>query len=421
MARKLSLEDRMTIVGLLRRGWSRCAIARTLGVTEGAVRYHSRREESGAVDGRSRQEHLAACHAEVIAEWLRSRVDSAPLNLAVLHEHLVAEHGYQGSLRSVERYYRAHYPAPARRARRRVETPPGAQAQADWAEFPGVISAGVRRTLHAFALQLSFSRYDAMVWSCSEDQLSWHTVHNSALERFGGVPAVIRVDNVKTAVATGAGSWGELNESYLRYAQAVRFHIDVCAPYSPESKGKIERRIRDRRYWFDPCQQSWSDLAELQAATDAVVLRSSERRRCPATGTSVREAFEEERRHLGPLPILPEPFDVVVTRSVRPDCTVAFEGRSYSVPFALLGQGVEVRGCAGKVQIVAGGTVVASHPRHTAARVVLDPRHYEGEATTTVLPPLPLGRMGERLQEIWSLAPEQRPLDLYAALAEVAR
>ena len=53
--------------------------------------------------------------------------------------------------------------------------------------------------------------------------------------------------------------------------------------------------------------------------------------------------------------------------------------------------------------------------------MVIDPAHYEGEATERVLPPTPLGRMGKRLQEIAMLAPEQRPLDLYAALAEVAR
>jgi hypothetical protein len=54
-------------------------------------------------------------------------------------------------------------------------------------------------------------------------------------------------------------------------------------------------------------------------------------------------------------------------------------------------------------------------------RIILTPEHYEGEATAEVLPPQPLGRMGRRLQEISAMAPEQRPLDLYAALAEVAR
>lgn len=37
---------------------------------------------------------------------------------------------------------------------------------------------------------------------------------------------------------------------------------------------------------------------------------------------------------------------------------VAFEGRSYAVPFEHVGIEVEVRGCAGKVQVLAGGKVV---------------------------------------------------------------
>lgn len=53
--------------------------------------------------------------------------------------------------------------------------------------------------------------------------------------------------------------------------------------------------------------------------------------------------------------------------------------------------------------------------------LVIDPAHFEGEATCDVLPPLPLGRMGARLQEIAALEPEKRPVDLYAELAEVAR
>jgi hypothetical protein len=93
----------------------------------------------------------------------------------------------------------------------------------------------------------------------------------------------------------------------------------------------------------------------------------------------------------------------------------------YSVPFALLGRQVEARGCARVVQIVHEGGVVAEHPRHSRERILIDPVHYQGEATDDVVPPMPLGRMGRKLQEIAALSPAQRPLDLYAALAEVAR
>lgn len=95
-------------------------------------------------------------------------------------------------------------PSPPRRARRRVETPPGAQAQADWAEFPGVWVGGVCEDLLAFHLQLSF--FDAVVWSQRKHELAWLWVHNETLRRLGGVPAVIRVDNEKTAISRGAGA-----------------------------------------------------------------------------------------------------------------------------------------------------------------------------------------------------------------------
>ena len=80
-----------------------------------------------------------------------------------------------------------------------------------------------------------------------------------------------------------------------------------------------------------------------------------------------------------------------------------------------------MRGCPDRVQILADGVVVASHPRHTDTRLVLDPSHFEGPSTDRVIAPPPLGRMGARLQQLAALTPEHRPLDLYAALAEVAR
>jgi transposase len=420
MAGKLDQECRMAIKVLKERGSSASSIARTLGVTEGAVRYHLRRQAVGAVDGRSEKPRKAAGWHEAITTWLASRSGDA-ISLAALYAWLVEEQGYVGSERSVQRYVRAAFPPPARRARRRIETPPGAQAQADWAVFGAVPFADGPRDLYALHMQLSHSRFDAVVWSERKDQLAWLHCHGEALKRIGGVPATMRIDNEKTAIATGAGAWGEIHIAYRRYAEVARFHVDACAPRSPEQKGKVERRIRDQRLAADPRSRTWTDLAELQAWTDERMLVSAHRRRCPITGTSVYEAWQAERAHLGELPLLPEPFDLVATRRVTEDCLVSFEGRRYSVPFRLVGRVVEVRGCAGRVQVLADTSTVANHPRHTEALLVIDPAHYEGEATADVLPPLPLGRMGRRLAEIAELAPERRPMDLYAALAEVAR
>ena len=91
------------------------------------------------------------------------------------------------------------------------------------------------------------------------------------------------------------------------------------------------------------------------------------------------------------------------------------------MPFAWIGQLVEVRGADSRVQVLAYHQVIAIHPRYTPERILIDPAHYEGESTPTIIAPQPLGRVGRKLAEIAALAPEQRPLDLYTALAEVAR
>ena len=52
----MSIEEvRMTIKTLARKGAPKRDIARQLDMSEGNVRYHLRRLEAGAVDGRSRQ------------------------------------------------------------------------------------------------------------------------------------------------------------------------------------------------------------------------------------------------------------------------------------------------------------------------------------------------------------------------------
>jgi hypothetical protein len=96
---------------------------------------------------------------------------------------------------------------------------------------------------------------------------------------------------------------------------------------------------------------------------------------------------------------------------------VYFENHSYSVPFMHVGKEIEVRCCAGKVQILAGGKVIREHPRGTRERLIYDPGCYEGDGDDRVVAPPALGRMGSRLQEIVGMPVEERPLDLYAALA----
>jgi transposase len=422
MGRRLTTGEVMTIEVLHGRGMPNREIARQLGVDEKAVRYRLAHPRSaGAPDGRAKP-HRAQALAAVIDAWLAPKLSrETAVNLAELHGWLCAEHGYEGSLRSLERYVRAKYPQPQLRARRRIETPPGAQAQADWAEYPSVRVGGDWIDLSAFHLVLSHSRRSVMIWSQSKDLLAWLSVHSAAFARFGGVPASVRIDNVKTAVVSGAGPWGTLHPAYRAYAQAAGFHVDAARPRAPRDKGKVERDVGLGRARMNPYTRGWSSVAELQDWSDGVHTRDAARRICPATGDTIEQSFLAEQRYLGSVARVPEPFDLVRRARVAIDATVRFEGRTYSVPFVYIEREVELRGCASTVQVLCEGALIAEHARHTRARIVLEPMHYDGPGDDRVIAPVPLGRMGRKLVEIAQMIPERRPIDLYVALAEVAR
>ena len=188
--------------------------------------------------------------ATAIAHW-RSQQPEGRVNLAALHEWLRREHGYDGSLKSFQRYWRRTFPAPVLRARRRVETPMGAQAQVDWAEYPGMVIGGETVNLVALVVTLSWSRKRAVVWARSKDMLSWQSCQTACLKWLGGVPTVLRIDSEpderafrwkdrpanKTALSRGAGAWGTINETCRRFAAQLRFHVDACQPRHPQGKG----------------------------------------------------------------------------------------------------------------------------------------------------------------------------------------
>jgi predicted transcriptional regulator len=96
----LRREEVVSIQVLARKGMRKTAIARILGVTEGAVRHHLRRLAEGREDGR-----VKPFRAEFLADRIRAwhevhekeREGRCPVKVRDLYEHLVAEADYTGS------------------------------------------------------------------------------------------------------------------------------------------------------------------------------------------------------------------------------------------------------------------------------------------------------------------------------------
>jgi transposase len=232
----------------------------------------------------------------------------------------VREFGYPGSYRGVVRYLRRRFGGPLVRALRRVETPPGVQAQHDGFEMPTFL-AGEWVRLPVLVGALSHSRARFAWLSREATQLAWHTGHLELFRRYGGVPLWVRIDHLKTGVARGAGPTAVLNRSYRVFARECGFEIDPCRPATGSDQGKAERSVRTAKDAFGELfRREWDELGSLQAALDEQAVALMRRLKCPVPGTTVEEALEAERLVLQPLPRMGEPFDVVVSRRVSRDC-----------------------------------------------------------------------------------------------------
>ena len=353
------------------RGVAVWQVARQLGVTEGALRYRlqcspeapdGRRERATALDGWD--ERVTA----VLERFGDARVtpeSATRCEARQVYDVLVRAYGFAGSYQAVRRYLRRRFgPVPVQ-AVRRVELPPGVQAQHDWFEDEVGI-AGERVAGYGLIGTLSFSRATFVWVSPTMTQLAWQSGHLALFQRYGGTPLWVRIDNLKTGVARGAGPTAVLNATFARFATTCGFQVDPCRAAMGQDKGKVERQVRtDRSAFADLLRQDWPSWPVLQAALDERAVELHGRRQCPATGTTVAAALAAERAVLRPAPALSEPFDVVVARRVARDCLVAFDGRRYSVPFRWVGRTVEVLGTAQHVVIHAAGHEVARHPRHT--------------------------------------------------------
>ena len=96
----------------------------------------------------------------------------------------------------------------------------------------------------------------------------------------------------------------------------------------------------------------------------------------------LRRFEREEAEALAPLNGRP-PFGQMreLVRRVQADCAIAVDVNSYSVPWRLIGESVQVMVCGGQVRVSHAGQEVAVHAETAGRRQrIVDPAHFHGVA-----------------------------------------
>jgi transposase len=242
--------------------------------------------------------------------------------------------------------------------------PAAAEAEVDFGEFAASI-AGQMIKLYMFCMRLSHSGKAFHIGYANQTQESFLDGHVRAFEAFGGVPGMIRYDNLKPAVIRIA--LGRERFEHPRFV-AMRSHYGYdsffCVPGidGAHEKGGVEGEIgRFRRRHLTPIPHVGS-LAALNAALAAADARD-DARRIGGRAETVGEAAARELPLLTPLPA--ERFDVALRLSCRVDAKARICVRQsyYSVPARYAGRRLEVRLGATSLTVYDGATVIAQHAR----------------------------------------------------------
>jgi transposase len=323
--------------------------------------------------GRSRA--TAAGYRAAITEKL-----DAGLSVQRIWQDLVEEFGYAASYESVKRFVRTI--APRRRAVGVFHCAPGAEGQVDFFRGAPTLHAGTGewRRPWVFRLTLGHSRhgYEEAVWDQRLE--TFLRLHEHAFHDLGGVPVVIRHDNLKAAVVRACLYDPDVHEVYLAFATHWGFTPLPTKPRYPQENGKQERSggyvkdnaLKGRRFDSLEAQNAWLRQWNRTIA------------RLRIHGTTRRQVWthflETEQQALRPLAAEAFPLFSAGERTVHADGHVEVAGAFYPVPLALLGQRVRVHWDARLVRVFHADTLAAVH--RTVAPGTFAPQAGEAEAST---------------------------------------
>jgi transposase len=324
---------------------------------------------------------------EGFEEYLARRYAEHGLSAVRLLEEIKPQ-GFAGSIHMVRRFIQTLRPMrqAAATATLRFETPPGQQAQVDWAycgRHPD--RSGRSVGVYAFVMVLGFSRMLHVRFTTSMRLAELIDCHRRGFDFFGGVPASILYDNMKQVRLDD----GKLNPALLDFASHFGFTVNTCRVRRARTKGKVERMVDYVKDNFLNGRE-FIDLEDLNAQACNWLDHVANVRVHATTGHRPVDLLATEKPKLTPIEsVRPYTFIERHPRKVMAESMVSFQSSRYSVPPEHVGRIVEVSCEAGKIVIHSGDLIVAEHAAASKP----------GSSIT----------QKEHLDELWKLAMQRAP------------
>jgi transposase len=365
----IKVDQLMDIQYLHTQGRSIRDIARATGHARNTVRKVLRSEHDLKIKTTQRSSKL-----DPFKDYLKQRYEEHALSAVRLIEE-IRSMGYGGSIATLRRYLRTLKADTRRQAKLtiRFETPPGKQAQADWA-YCGRFATpdGGKVPVYAFLMVMGFSRMMFVRFTTSMKMGPLLECHREAFAYFGGRPEQLLYDNMKQVRLAP----GKFNEQLLDFARHYGFTPRTHRAYRPRTKGKVERPVQYLKDNFLAGRQ-FDGIDDLNVRVRHWLEQTANQRIHGTTRQRPVDLFEQEKPKLTPIgDVAPYRFLDPVSRVVSYESMIQFRGSRYSVPPAYAGQSVEVVAEGGQIHIRLHDTIIAEHQEATGkGQCVVQPEH----------------------------------------------
>ncbi len=227
------------------------------------------------------------------------------------------------------------------------------------------------------------SNYTYADATLSQTLPEWIGSNRRALEYFGCVPRVLVPDNLKSGVSKACRYEPELNPTYADMAEHYGCAVIPARPRKPRDKAKAEAGVLIAQRWILAVlrRRTFYSLAELNTAIGECleILNTRPMRRLKK---SRRELFESmDRPSALPLPLRPYEYAEWLKARAGFNYHIDADGHSYSVPFHLFHEKLDIRLTAATIEAFRKGERVAAHARsyvkggYTTLREHMPPEH----------------------------------------------
>jgi transposase len=226
-------------------------------------------------------------------------------------------------------------------------------------------ATGQVRQAQIFVAVLGASNYTYCEATWTQTLPDWIAAHQRAFQFFGGVPALIVPDNLKSAVNRAHRYEPDLNPTYAELAAHYGTVIMPARVRKPRDKAKVEAGVLliERYILARLRHEQFFSLSALNRTLGALLDRLNARPFKKLPG-SRRALFNDlDRPALKGLPLEPYCFAEWKHLTVPLDYHVSVDGHAYSVPFQLVGQKLAIRYTQTTVECFLKGRRVASHVR----------------------------------------------------------